>query len=93
MPLDRPANMAGPGRGEPPVADHKLAAQPTNLVGKLAREDTPTDVAQNSRQTTVGEEVGNSKVLDSQLAVGLGKLAGDLVKKRSPNVGDAGVLA
>ena len=53
----------------------------------------PTGVAQSPRQTTVGKEVGDSKVLDDQLAVGLGELAGDLVKERSPNVGDAGVLA
>jgi len=93
MPLDRPAKMAGPGRWEPAVADHELAARPANLVGELAREGAPSDIAQSPRQTTVVEEVGGFKVLDNQLAVGLDKMAGDLVKERPPNVGDTDVLA
>jgi hypothetical protein len=44
-------------------------------------------------QVLVAKEVGYGEVLQAEPVVGLDELAGDIMKKASPDVGDTGMLA
>jgi hypothetical protein len=53
----------------------------------------PSRVADGASKVAIRHEIGYGEVLDDQLAVGLGEMAGDLMKEASACVEDAGVLA
>jgi hypothetical protein len=80
------------GGGKPAVADHQLAPEPGRLVSKLAGELGPRGIGDGFGEALVADQVGDGKIFDGQLAVGLGKLARDLMKEVSPNVGNPNVL-
>jgi hypothetical protein len=81
--LGNPAARTGLGRRKPAVTDDQLGVQPGRLVAELATELRPGYVADRAGEVLVADEVGNGEVFDDQPAVGLGKVAGDLVQEAS----------
>ena len=89
---DPSTDGAGLGRREPAVAHHQLPSAPGGLVAKLAGELCPGGVGDGSGEVPVADQICHGEIFDGQPTVGLGELAGDLMKEASADVGDAMVL-
>ena len=92
LPSDISAHRADLAGRKPAVADDQLCAEPRRLVGELAGELGPGDIADGTGQTSVGDEIGDGEVFQTEPVVGLDQLAGDPMEKVSTDVGDPGVL-
>ena len=83
----------GLGRGKPALAYHQVAPEPGRLVSKLTSELRPSGIGDGSSEALVADQVGHRKVFKGQPAVGLGELAGDLMKEASTDPGNTMVLS
>src|SRR4029453_16734836 len=91
--LDQPTSRAGPGGWEPTVTDDQLRPEPGRLVADLAGKLGPAGIKDRAGQVFVAKEVGDGEVLQAEPVGGLDELAGDIMKKATPDVGDTGMLA